>query len=145
MAKRGKQYRGAAIYLEGMDEWLNALEKMGKNMEAAAVECVDAAQDIVLEDQRERLERHRRTGDAVRALQKKPVKRKGTEFSGEVGTFTKSRQDKNFAGFLHSRMQEYGTPTFPADPWLRPSVEENGGRIRGKWREILKRWGVPVE
>lgn len=144
--KRNQAHKGAVIYLDGIDAYLRKLDKTTGQMQKAAVECIEEAQDVYFDEMYRRMEPHKDSGAMIAALKKTPVKedRDGT-FSGEVGTFAESVRDPDFAGFLHSRFIEYGTDTTPADSWLRATVDATGGKIRARWKQILKRCGVDVK
>lgn len=108
---------------------INSLEKylakmadelQGVDIDAAVVSALDEIGDTLLADMRRKVEPHKRTGKALSAVKRRPVESAGNTHYVEVGAMDIRGVDKD--GF-HVIYQEYGSPTLPADPWLRPALE----------------------
>lgn len=108
---------------------INSLDRMLSKMaddvaeidiDGAVVEALDEIGDTMLTDMQEAVARHRKEGRAYRAVKKLPVDSAGNYHQVEVGAMDIRKGDQD--GF-HVIYQEYGSPTFPADPWLRPAME----------------------
>jgi hypothetical protein len=114
------------------------------------MECVQAAQEIQYAAMREGLERHskkdaehpRRTGAAVNEMRVSKIELDGNTTRGSVGMYYATASP----GFFHALYQEFGSPTFTKDPWMRPAIENTAAAIRRKWREIIqKKIGVDMQ
>lgn len=90
----------------------------GVDIDAAAVEALDTIGDMMLDDMQAKVAKHRDTGAAYDAVKKNDVVSQGNQHSVEVGAMDIRGEDKD--GF-HVIYQEYGSPTLPADPWMRPA------------------------
>lgn len=108
------------------------------DLDAAAEECVDKAADHMLERFKARLEAHKRSGDALNSMQRKPIVREGNRVSIDIGTFYVKEHRQ---GFMHALYQEFGSPTFKKDPWLRPEVDAAGPDLKKIYRAVFERYG----
>lgn len=124
---------------------VDQFQKMAYNyqsidIDAAVHEALDELADILLKMMQDGVARHRRTGAALDAIERTEVQHVGNTQYVEVGAMRIRAEHQN--GF-HVIYQEYGSPHFgPADPWLRP-VMENKAIVRKTILAVFERWNVP--
>lgn len=126
----------------GLESFLlkRATELEQLDIDAAVVESLEIIGEQMLLDMQEGVARHQRTGKAYSALKMKPVVSAGNYHSVEVGAMDIRGADKD--GF-HIIYQEYGSPTFPADPWLRPAMEKLKKYKDKIIKQVMKIRGAP--
>ena len=128
----------AKIDIKGFDEYFEQLKKLGGDVETAGVECVEAGVDILYQEMHKRIARHKDSGAELASLVKEPVK----NYSGYIHGFAGTVKDRNPEGFMRSVYQEFGSPTFSKDPWLRPAEQAAKRKYTKRCEEILKKHGV---
>lgn len=122
------QFQKKALYYAGID------------IDTAVHETLDELADILLKMMQEGVSRHYAKGDAYKAVERTEVQRAGNTQWVEVGAMRIRSEHQD--GF-HVIYQEYGSPSFgPADPWLRP-VMENKAIVRKTILAVFERWNVP--
>lgn len=135
----GKTALSASFSVSGVDELLRKIEAAGKNIDAACKKAVDAAAPIVQKSMTEGAERHRDTGDVVKAIETVKSRQQGNYIYASVGIDL----DKHPEAF-EAVFQEYGdghSPGFP-DPFVRPAVDNNRRQINSVIKSTLKKEGV---
>ncbi len=135
----GKTALSASFSVSGVDELLRKIEAAGKNIDAACKKAVDAAIPVVEKSMIEGAERHRDTGDVVKAIETVKVKQQGNYIYAAAGIDL----DKHPEAF-EAVFQEYGdghSPEFP-DPFVRPAVDNNRRQINSVIKSTLKKEGV---
>jgi hypothetical protein len=133
----------AKIQTPKFEELLADYAKKIDDINAAARECVEAGQEIQYQAMKQGLERHKKTGAALKALVKDPIVQEGNTVSTRTGTDIKA----NEKGFFDGNWQEFGVkplpsggkPRFLKDPWFRPAIDSTKGKIRSQWKVIIKR------
>ena len=144
----GDSALGADFYVSGLDELLEKVRKAGDSLDDAVSDAVKEAAPIILDSQKDGAARHRKGAgkygtDAVYdALESGKVCTEGNYTYISVGIDLKKHPEAKHAVF-----QEYGdghSPEFP-DPFIRPSVDENRGKIKSVIRNALKKRGVPID
>jgi len=139
---------GADFYVSGLDELLEKVRKAGDSVDDAVLDAVKEAATILLESQKDGAARHRKgvgkygTDAVYDAIESEKVCRVGNYTYIDVGVDLNKHPEAKHAVF-----QEYGdghSPEFP-DPFIRPSVDENRGKIESVIRNALKKRGVPIE
>ena len=139
---------GADFYVSGLDELLEKVKNAGYSIDDAVSEAVKEAAPILLDSQKDGAARHRKGAgkygtDAVfDALESEKVCTVGNYTYISVGIDLKKHPEAKHAVF-----QEYGdghSPEFP-DPFIRPSVDENRGKVKSIIRNALKKRGVPID
>lgn len=127
--------------LPDLEAFTSNLSEVVDELQSAAVECVEAGLEIQRAEMTKGLERHRDSGAAADAEKQIRMLQEGNIVEGAVGL-----RFPDDEGYFHALYQEYGSPTFDKDPWLRPAVDGTKGRIRKRWKEILaKRLGVTTK
>ena len=135
----GKTALSASFSVSGVDELLRKIEAAAKNIDAACKKAVDAAAPIVQKSMTEGAERHRDTGDVVKAIETVKSRQQGNYIYASVGIDL----DKHPEAF-EAVFQEYGdghSPGFP-DPFVRPAVDNNRRQINSVIKSTLKKEGV---
>ncbi len=121
---------------------VNDYQAIADELDDAAYECIETAQSIQYDAMIEGLSRHRKTGGAMRALRKKPIRREANRTYTDLGIDLQGGNDGEFWGAL---AQEYGTPHFKKDPWMRPAIDNSKAKIEAAWRSIFARRGYPMK
>jgi HK97 gp10 family phage protein len=129
---------GSKIEMKGFDEYLANIEKAGRKIVPSVKRAINYATDDIKDEMQAGADPHILTRAVWDAIEKKDAKQDGNYISGEVGV----NPDKS-PGAWHAVFQEYGAPTFPADPFIRPAFEKK--RVRKLLRKILKQEGAPIE
>ncbi|MDR3644093.1 MAG: HK97 gp10 family phage protein [Clostridia bacterium] len=144
----GDSALGADFQVSGLDELLEKVKKAGDSIDDAVSDAVKEAAPILLESQKDGAARHRKGAgkygtDAVYdALESGHISQEGNYTYISVGIDLKIHPEAKHAVF-----QEYGdghSPEFP-DPFIRPSVDENRGKVKSAIRNVLKKRSVPID
>ena len=144
----GDSALGANFYVSGLDELLEKVKKAGYSIDDAVSDAVKEAAPILLDSQKDGAAMHRKGAgkygtDAVYdALEVEKVCTVGNYTYISVGIDLNKHPEAKHAVF-----QEYGdghSPEFP-DPFIRPSVDENRGKVKSIIRNALKKRGVPID
>ena len=135
----GKTALSASFSVSGIEEFIKKIEAAGKNVDSACKKAVDAAIPVVEKSMREGAERHRDTGDVVRAIETVKAKQQGNYIYAAAGIDL----DKHPEAF-EAVFQEYGdghSPEFP-DPFIRTAVDNNRKEINRIIKSVLKKEGT---
>lgn len=135
----GKSALSASFSVSGIEDFIKKIEAAGKNVDSACKKAVDAAIPIVEKSMREGAERHRDTGDVVRAIETVKAKQQGNYIYAAAGIDL----DKHPEAF-EAVFQEYGdghSPEFP-DPFIRTAVDNNRKEINRIIKSVLKKEGT---
>ena len=135
----GKTALSASFSVSGIEEFIKKIEAAGKNLDVACKKAVDAAIPIVEKSMREGAERHRDTGDVVKAIETVKAKQEGNYIYAAAGIDL----DKHPEAF-EAVFQEYGdghSPEFP-DPFIRTAVDNNRKEINRIIKSVLKKEGT---
>lgn len=135
----GKSALSASFSVSGIEDFIKKIEAAGKNVDSACKKAVDAAIPVVEKSMREGAERHRDTGDVVRAIETVKAKQQGNYIYAAAGIDL----DKHPEAF-EAVFQEYGdghSPEFP-DPFIRTAVDNNRKEINRIIKSVLKKEGT---
>ena len=135
----GKTALSASFSVSGIEEFIKKIEAAGKNVDSACKKAVDAAIPVVEKSMREGAERHRDTGDVVKAIETVKAKQEGNYIYAAAGIDL----DKHPEAF-EAVFQEYGdghSPAFP-DPFIRTAVDNNRKEINRIIKSVLKKEGT---
>ncbi|APM39399.1 HK97-gp10 family putative phage morphogenesis protein [Clostridium kluyveri] len=138
----GKTALGKGFQVSGIDEYLKAIEALGKNVDDAVIEAVNESVDPILEDMQEGAARHMDKRTVYDAIEATPATKSGNTISSFVGIDMKKNPNARHAVF-----QEYGdghSAGFP-DPFIRPAFDNNKKRVKQIQKLVLKKWGVPTD
>jgi predicted nucleic acid-binding protein len=118
-------------------------EAKAAELDDAAYECVEKAQEIQYNAMLDGLRRHRKTGASMKALRKRPIERDANRTYTDLRIeLHKGGEDDGFWGAV---AQEYGTKRFTKDPWMRPAIDKSKAKIEAAWRAIFARRGYPMK
>jgi HK97 gp10 family phage protein len=140
--KYGSSALSASLTVSGLGEWIEKIQKAGNSIPEACKAAVNAATPIVEADMKAGAERHRKSGDVVKAIETTPAEVDGYGVYASVGIDMEKHPEAK-----HAVYQEYGdghSPEFP-DPFVRPAFDNNKAKIKSIEKAELKKWGVPVE
>jgi HK97 gp10 family phage protein len=135
----GKSALGVQLNLTGFDEYLAKIEAARNDVDAACEDAVNEAIKIPYEVMKDGAERHRRSGDVVKAIEVTPAKKQGNLIYATVGIDTEKHPEA-----IHAVFQEYGdghSPEFP-DPFVRPAIDNHKPEIKAAERQVLKAKGM---
>lgn len=124
----------ARFQLPDLNKIIDSNELAGNRVEEAAEACVESAGRYLYEEMSARLAAHKRTGRALESLERKPTDKQGAVYTSQVGAFFNAEN----GGFMHAVFQEYGTPTFPKDPWLRPVMDNAPKALKKIYTDIIR-------
>lgn len=127
--------------LSGFEEYLSKIQKIDGSIDDAVKEAIKESAQPIVKEMKEGAERHRRTGKVADAIEVTNIKQDGNFIYVEIGV----DRDKAWKGAWHAVFQEYGSPTFPKDPFIRPAFDNNKSNAKSIQRKVLKKWGVPVK
>ena len=126
----------ATITLKGFGEYLEKVNQAGKDVDQAAAKAVSAGGDVLLDGMLQRVPR--RTGKLASTLIRTEVMRDGN-FSFVISGMPKDA-DADVARY--GNVQEYGSASTKAHPYIRPTIDEDKGRARTAIRKSLKEDGI---
>ena len=125
----------AKISLEGMQELIDKVNKLGEKGETIKKNALSKAGDLVKKSMEEKAPRSNETkkhmADNINVSKK--VKEDGVDFVN-VGP-TKDDASE----FFYSKFSEYGTSKIPAQHWAEKSLKENQREINNVIRAELER------
>lgn len=125
----------AKISLEGMQELIDKVNKLGEKGETIKKNALNKAGDLVKKSMEEKAPRSKESkkhmADNIDVSKK--VKEDGVDFVS-VGP-TKDDTSK----FFYSKFTEFGTSKIPAQHWAEKSLKENQREINNVIREELER------
>ncbi|GAP11746.1 phage protein, HK97 gp10 family [Bellilinea caldifistulae] len=129
----------ATLTLKGLDEYLEKIAAAGKDVDEAAARAVLAGAEVLQEGMRNRVPV--RTGNL-----RENIRIFGPEWDGnfvfcEVGLIhRRGWTDADTARYGNA--QEYGTSSMAAQPYIRPTIAEDGKKARDAMKESLEESGV---
>jgi HK97 gp10 family phage protein len=132
MATQGK------FELKGLEKYLETLAEAGQNVDASATRAVEAGSEVAQAGMVRRVPVD--TGNLRDHIRIKGPEQDGNFISAEVGVI-------HSAGFTdadtarYGNAQEYGTAEMAAQPYIRPALDEDKGKIRKVMRESLEKDG----
>lgn len=130
--------------LKGLSEYLEALGKDGVAIDAIAKEAVAAGGDVVLESMLNKVpvgsppDPH--IGNLKAHLERTAPEQDGNFISVEVGL----RRDTDANTAIYGNVQEYGSASNQAQPYIRPSFDENKAKVRAAEKSVLEAAGMKI-
>ena len=125
------------------DKFVAQTEAAKDKIDEIAAACVADARDIQYDAMMDGLARHRKTGASMAALTKTEVKQDGNRFTADI--VLEGDAKNNMDGFWGAWMQEYGSPRFAKDPWMRPAIDNSKPRIKAAWMARFEKAGYPMK
>lgn len=132
--------QGVSLQAAGIEEYLQRIAQLGKDVDEAVKMAVNESAEIIYDAMRKGAEQHIRTAAVYDAIELIPATQSGNEISAAVGIDTVKHPQA-----IHGVFQEYGSPHFPADPFIRPAFDNNKSKAKKKQREVLIREGMPLD
>lgn len=132
--------RTARLELSGIEEYLEKIKRAGNNVDEYVENAIDESAKIIYKDIEKWAEKHKMTGAVLEGIRRTDVQKEGNNYFVDVGIDTSLSPNSWHAVFV-----EYGTPTNPADPGIRPAFDNNKSKIKRIQRQVLAQGGVPVE
>lgn len=130
--------KSVKFQLTGLDQYLEKIQKAGKNIDDAVAKAVEESAVPIFEDIRKWAEKHEMTGAVLAGVNISQVQMEGNKFWVEVGIDS----DKSKFSW-HAVFVEYGSPTTPPDPGIRPAFANNKKNVKQIQRNVLKKGGIP--
>lgn len=122
--------------MKGLEEYLERLVQMGKDVDAAAAKALEAGGDVLLAGMKRRVPKD--THNLEQHLVRTEPVRDGNYTYVEVGI----SKDADAETARYGTAQEYGTSSMAAQPYIRPTVDSDAGKARAAMREVLKEEGL---
>jgi HK97 gp10 family phage protein len=121
---------------KGLEEWLEAIVQAGKDVDASADKALSAGAAVALAGMQERVAVL--TGNLQETLAASEPQQDGNFHFVEVGLLRGVDADTARYG----NVQEFGSANMPAQPYVRPAIDEGKAAIRKAMRESLKEDGT---
>jgi|DewCreStandDraft_4_1066084.scaffolds.fasta_scaffold06643_7 HK97 gp10 family phage protein len=129
----------ATLTLKGLDEYLEKIAAAGKDVDEAAARAVLAGAEVLQEGMRNRVPV--RTGNLRENIRIFGPEQDGNFVFCEVGLIDRrGLTDADTARYGNA--QEYGTSSMAAQPYIRPTIAEDGKKARDAMKESLEESGV---
>jgi HK97 gp10 family phage protein len=125
----------ATLSLKGLDKYLEAMSQVGKDVDQAAARAVEAGGEVALAGMQSRVPKD--THNLLESLDLK-TGRDGNTHWAEIGLLKGT--DANTARYGNA--QEFGTSRMAAQPYVRPTMDEDKNKIRKAMRDQLQEDGV---
>ena len=122
--------------LKGFEEYLEKIAEAGRDVDAAADLANVAGGDVLLDGMLRRVPR--RTGNLAEHLERTAPQVDGNFHYLEVGMPRKTDAETARYG----NVQEYGSARTPAQPYIRPTFDQDKAKMRKAQRETLKKAGI---
>ena len=126
----------ASFSLKGFEEYLEKIAKAGHDVDAAADQANVAGGDVLLDGMLRRVPRQ--TGNLAEHLERTEPKVDGNFRYIEVGMPRKTDAETARYG----NVQEYGSAHTPAQPYIRPTFDQDKAKARKAQKEALKKAGI---
>lgn len=131
--------RAISFDVKGIEEYIEALQKAGANIDEAVAEALLASAEPIQSDIKKWVQKHRLTGATEAGLIQPEIKKDGNNLSLTLGI-------SGDGASWHAVFVEYGSPkNRPADPGIRTAFEANRVKALGIQKQVLREAGVPVD
>lgn len=131
MAVKGK------LSIKGLEKYMEDLAAAGRDVDAAAARALTAGGQVALNGMLRRVPRD--THNLAEHLEARAPEKDGNFVFVEVGMRKNPAPDEDTARYGNS--QEYGTSSMPAQPYIRPTFDEDKAAISKAMRDSLKAEG----
>jgi HK97 gp10 family phage protein len=115
---------------KGFAEYLERLAQAGKNIDAIAGEALLAGGEVLLEGMRRRVPVD--THNLQNHLNLQGPKRDGNFNYVEIGLMGADAETARYGN-----VQEYGSSSMAAQPYVRPTLDEDMKKARAKMKEVF--------
>lgn len=129
MAVKGK------LTLKGLDAYLERLAQAGADVDKSAGQALAAGASVALDGMQRRAPKD--TRNLEQSLTATEPKQDGNYVYVEVGLVTADAETARYG-----TAQEYGTSKMAAQPYIRPTLDEDATRIRAAIKASLEEAGT---
>jgi len=123
------------ISTKGFEELLERIAEVGQDVDAAAQRALAAGSQVARAGMVRRVPKD--THNLERHIRATEVKQDGNYHYVEIGVI-----DADADTARYGNAQEYGTSSMAAQPYIRPTMAEDAGKIRKAMRESLEQDGL---
>src|SRR5574340_777252 len=113
----------AKITTKGFEEYLEKLAAAGRDVDDSIHQALDAGADVGVAGMKKRVPKD--THNLEQHIKKTEVKQNGNYSYIEIGVLDADAETSRYGN-----AQEYGTSSMPAQPYIRPTMAEDAGKIR---------------
>lgn len=121
----------ATLNMKAFEDYLERIAAMGNDLNAAVDQALMAGAEVALAGMRARVPVD--SGNLSGNLRSSGVKAEGNYRFIEVGLVGANAETTRYGV-----VQEYGSSSVKAHPYIRPTMDEDKGRIRAAMRNQLK-------
>jgi HK97 gp10 family phage protein len=119
--------------LKGLEEYLEQLVQVEKDVDAVAANALKAGGDVLLKGMQRRVPKD--THNLEQNLKCTEPVRDGNYTFVEVGL----SKDTDAETARYGTAQEYGTSSMEAQAYIRPTVDADAGKARKAMKEVLEK------
>jgi HK97 gp10 family phage protein len=123
------------ITTKGFAEYLERVVKAGNDVDAVAGEALAAGGEILLSGMEQRVARD--TGNLAENLECSEPKQDGNFIYIEVGLLNPDADTARYGN-----VQEFGSATTAAQPYIRPTLDSDMGKARAAMRKVFEEKSV---
>lgn len=116
--------------LSGIDEYMEQIQAAGLDILPAAVQAVEAGSDVLLAGMQRRVPKDTHN---LEAHLSKEIEIEGDYVFAQVGLV-----DADAETARYGNAQEYGSVSMPAQPYVRPAMDEDRRRALKAMKDALK-------
>lgn len=126
----------ATFSTKGFAEYLEKIAQAGLDVDKAAANAVAAGGNVLLEGMQRRVPRL--TGELAKALERTEPEQDGNYIFVEVGVSIDAEDEVARYG----NVQEFGSAHTPAQPYIRPSIDEDRSKVFQAQKKSLEQDGL---
>jgi len=123
------------VSTKGFEEYLEKLAAAGRDVDKDIHKALNAGADVAVDGMRRRVRKD--THNLEQHIDKTEVRQDGNYSFVEVGVLHADEDTSRYGN-----AQEYGTSSMPAQPYIRPTMNEDAGKIKKAMKESLIEDGV---
>ena len=120
----------AKISTKGFEEYLEKLVQAGRDVDQDIHRALDAGADVAVEGMQRRVRKD--THNLEQHIKKTEVRQEGNYSYIEIGVL-----DADAETARYGNAQEYGTSSMPAQPYIRPTMKSDAGKIKKAMKNSL--------
>lgn len=119
------------VETKGLEDYMEQLQRLGGDIDAAADEALDAGGDVLVEGMQRRAPKD--THNLERKINKTAARGDGNFHFIVVGLVNVDAETARYG-----TAQEYGTSSMAAHPYLRPTIDEDMKLARRRMKEAFQ-------
>ncbi len=120
---------------KGFEEYLEKIAREGRDIDATADQALEAGGEILLDGMQRRVPKD--TGNLESKLSVDGPHQEGNLHYVDVGLVRADAETSRYGN-----VQEFGSATTPAQPYVRPTLDSDMGKARRAMRDIFIESGV---